>query len=70
MKTNRDLYALIVVALWLILNILSVVIIGDCFIINNLFILFWIVTLYFDRRNKCENNFHKWLKQNLKMLNK
>lgn len=67
MRTNRDLYALIVVTLWLILNILFVVIIGNCFIINNLFILFWIVTLYFDRRNKGENNFHKWLNKKIKI---
>lgn len=66
MKTNRDLYAIISVVLWLFSNVLSFIFIGDCLIINSLFIIFWIITLYFDKRNNKENKFHIWLNQKIK----
>ena len=69
-KTNRDLFAVIVCTIQLIIGILI------CFFIEeykwrllisiDVCCIFWLVMYFLDIRNYCNNNFNRWLNKPIK----
>lgn len=62
-KTRKDAVMYMMASIWLLANILSVVIMGDCLISNLFFLILFGIIVFIKVRNP---KFEKWLKNDLR----
>lgn len=61
-KTNKDLFFVVVCALWLTGNLIEYIFRGECFYNNNLFIALMSIVVFVKIKN---NSFNNWLNKKL-----